>query len=193
MGVFVIASNLTGYTHVRLIVRKGRAHIQRLGWLGENVCQPPSAFVHGDNVYTSVASSSDRRLKSNLTEVSGTQALRVLSGISCQTYDAFEEHRLGLIADEVQTSVEELAIDYIVGSTILSKGEGEPPREYLTLQYERLVPLLIASVNSLSQRVKYLESKYKWDNWRACRIARRQWSLCPTRLPTAVNTCAISS
>ena len=78
----------------------------------------------------------------------------MLSGISCQTYDAFDERRLGLIADEVQASVEELAIDNVVGSKTVSKGEGDPPQEYLTLQYERLVPLLIASVNDLSRQVK---------------------------------------
>ena len=130
-----------------------------LGWLGENVCQPPSAFVHGDNVYTSVSSSSDIRLKSNLSEVSGSQALRVLSGISCQTYDAFEERRLGLVANEVDSCIQELAVDNIIGSKTSSRSDGEPAQDYLTLQYERLVPLLIASVNSLSQRIKYLESK----------------------------------
>ena len=133
--------------------------MQQLGWLGENVCQPPSAFVHGDNVYSSVSSSSDRRLKSDFSEVSGSQALRVLSGISCQTYTAFEERRLGLVAQQVQESIEELAIDNVVGSKTLSPSEGEPAQDYLTLQYERLVPLLIASVNSLSQRINYLESK----------------------------------
>ena len=85
--------------------------------------------------------------------------MRVLSGISCQTYTAFEERRLGLIAQQVQESIEELAIDNVIGSKTLSPSQGEPAQDYLTLQYERLVPLLIASVNSLSQRIKYLESK----------------------------------
>ena len=122
------------------------------------MCQPPSAFVHGDNVYTSVASTSDRRLKSELSEVSGTQALRVLSSISCQTYNACGERRLGLLADQVGQQLEELAIDNVIGSKVVSNGEGEPPQEYLTLQYERLVPLLISSVNELSKLVKDLQS-----------------------------------
>jgi len=130
-----------------------------LGWLGENVTQPPSAMCHGDNVYTSVSSSSDIRLKSDFSPVSGSQALRVLSGISCQTYNAFEERRLGLVAQQVQESIEELAIDNVVGIKSLSPSQGEPAQDFLTLQYERLVPLLIARVNDLSQRIKYLESK----------------------------------
>ena len=154
--VSVIVSNLSVDTHVRINARKGKLFFNNLGWLAGNVLAPPSAYVHGDNVYTSVSSSSDARLKTELSEVSGTQALRILPMITCQTFNAFEERRLGLIADEVQAHIEELAIDNVVGSKVASKGEGEPPHEYLTLQYERPVPLLIASVNELSQRANEL-------------------------------------
>ena len=50
-------------------------------------------------------------------------------------------------------------MDNIIGEKSLSPSQGEPAQDFLTLQYERLVPLLIASVNDLSQRIKYLESK----------------------------------
>ena len=115
-----------------------------------------SSMVHGDLVYTSVASSSDRRLKENFTEVSGTQALNVLSNISCQTYDAFEQRRLGLIAQEVEQALEPLKIDNVVGSKLVSH-QGQID-EYATLQYERLVPLLISAVNQLSTELAELKS-----------------------------------
>ena len=106
-----------------------------------------------------MSSSSDARLKTNLTEVSGPQALRILSGITCQTYDAFGERRLGLIADEVKESIRELAIGSVVGSkTVTHEGS---PGEYLTLQYERLVPLLVNNINQLSRRIAEIKSGKK--------------------------------
>ena len=95
------------------------------------------------------------RLKTEVTSVSGAQALGVLSQIQACTYErtALQERRLGLIADEVEEAIDQLAIDNVVGS---KWHEGE---DYKTLDYSRLVALLIPVVNQLSQQVNYLQSK----------------------------------
>ena len=69
-----------------------------------------------------------------------------------------QQRRLGLIADEVEEAIEQLAIDNFVGS---KWHEGEA---FKTLDYSRLVALLIPAVNTLSARVQELEARVKqWD------------------------------
>ena len=92
--------------------------------------------------------------------MSGTQALDVLTQIQGCTYERedLQQRRLGLIADEVEDAIQQLAIDNVVGS----KWHGE---EHKTLDYSRLVALLIPAVNTLTARVQELEAKIKqWDN-----------------------------
>ena len=96
---------------------------------------------------------SDQRLESDVTPVSGDQALSVLSQIQGCTYEREEQRRLGLIADEVEEAIEQLAIDNVLGT---KWHDGDTHK---TLDYSRLVALLIPAVNHLSARVKYLESK----------------------------------
>ena len=70
-----------------------------------------------------------------------------------------EQRRLGLIADGVEEAIEELAIDNVVGS---KWHDGE---EHKTLDYSRLVALLIPAVNTLTARVQELEARLKqWDS-----------------------------
>ena len=64
-----------------------------------------------------------------------------------------QQRCLGLIADEVEEAIDQLAIDNVLG-TKWHQGE-----DYKTLDYSRLVALLIPAVNHLSQQVKYLQSK----------------------------------
>ena len=151
-----VASSLDKFSQIRFRVRKGAMFCAGVAFNSGRYPITQSSMVHGDLVYTSVASSSDRRLKENFTEVSGTQALNVLSNISCQTYDAFEQRRLGLIAQEVEQALEPLKIDNVVGSKLVSH-QGKID-EYATLQYERLVPLLISAVNQLSTELAELKS-----------------------------------
>ena len=91
--------------------------------------------------------------KKRKTELSGEQAQDVLNQIKSYTYDREDigERRLGCIADEVQTAIEQLAIDNVV-SNKFSRDD-----QYLTLEYSRLVSLLIPAVNALAKRVGYLE------------------------------------
>ena len=102
---------------------------------------------------------SDARLETNLTEVTGEQCLTTLAQIQPQTYNRedLQERRLGLIADQCQDALEGLAIDNVVGERSWQV-DGETDM-YKTLSYDRLVPLLIGAVNTLSARVQQLEGK----------------------------------
>ena len=67
--------------------------------------------------------------------------------------DNIGEGRLVLIADEVESATDQLAIDNVVSSKWHKDGQ------YQTLAYPRLVSLLIPAVNTLSKRVEDLESR----------------------------------
>ena len=87
--------------------------------------------------------------------MSGDQALSVLSQIQGCTYERedLEERRLGLIADEVEEAIDQLAIDNVVGS---KWHQGE---QHNTLDYSRLVAVLILAVNELSRQVAELKQQ----------------------------------
>ena len=80
--------------------------------------------------------------------MSGDQALSVLSQIQGFTYerDDLQQRRLGLIADEVEDAIGQLAIDNVLGSR-WHQGD-----EYKALDYSRLVALLTPCRQSLSTR-----------------------------------------
>ena len=125
-----------------------------MAWLDNRVMQPPAGFVHSDNVHGDPNSLSDRRLKEEFDVIQASQAIAILGQIQSYTYDRtdLEQRRLGLIADEVEEAITGLAVDSVVGS----KWQGE---EYKTLDYSRLVALLIPAVNHLAQEAKVLRSK----------------------------------
>ena len=114
-----------------------------------------TSFIHSDNVHGDPNSLSDARLKTDLTEVTGEQALSVLSNIQGQTYwrEDLEERRLGLIADQCESALSELAIDNVLGSKLVGE------EQYTTLDYSRLVSLLIPACNALSAQVTTLAAR----------------------------------
>ena len=75
--------------------------------------------------------------------------------IKSYTYEREDigERRMGCIADEVALAIEELAIDNVVSS------KWHKDDQYKTLDYSRLVSLLIPAINTLSKRVEDLESR----------------------------------
>ena len=99
-------------------MHKGELLVNMIKWLDERVAQPPSCWVHSDNVHGDPSSLSDARLKSEVTHVSGTRALDVLSQIQGCTYERedLQQRRLGLLADEAEEAIDQLAIDNVLGS-----------------------------------------------------------------------------
>ena len=83
--------------------------------------------MHSDNVIGNP--NSDARLKEGATSVSGAQALSVLSSIQGCTYERpdLQQRRLGLIADEVEDAIDQLAVDNVVGSKWHQEGGGTRP------------------------------------------------------------------
>ena len=126
----------------------------------EVIAQETLGFIHSDCIIGDPPSLSDRRLKEEIARVSGEQVLSVLSHNKGCTYDRedLEERRLGLIADEVEEAIEQLAIDNSIRST-WHQGE-----QYNTLDYSRLTSLLIPALNTLAKRVEYLESIVQGTN-----------------------------
>ena len=68
------------------------------------------------------------------------------------------ETRLGLLSEEVQEALAPLDIDNVCVPKMATIGE-EEPKEYLALHYERLVPLLIGSINELRAEIDALKSR----------------------------------
>ena len=75
--------------------------------------------------------------------------------IKSYTYesDVIGERRLGLVADEVESAIDHLAIVNVTST------KWHQYDQYTTLDYSRLVSLLIPALNTLAKRVDYLESK----------------------------------
>ena len=87
--------------------------------------------------------------------MSGVQALDVLNQIQGCTYERadLDQRRLGLIADQVEEACTGLGIDNVTSTKWHQDGQ------YKTLDYSRLVSLLIPAVHALAQRLEDLESK----------------------------------
>ena len=153
----VLATNIqVGYDRVRIVNRTGEFLVNALHFLTGNVAQPPTVYTHSDNVVGDPGSLSDTRLKTNQNLVSPEQALNVLGKIEAYTYgrEDLKQRRLGLIADQVQDTIQELGIDNVVSSKWHSDDI------YKTLDYSRLVSLLIPAINELHRQIKALNSKY---------------------------------
>ena len=91
--------------------------------------------------------------------MTGQQSLGILSKIETLTYTRTDtgEKRLGHIADQVEEAVAELGVSNVTGSTNAALGT-EAYGSYKTLQYDRIVPLLVSAVNNLAARVQELEA-----------------------------------
>ena len=77
--VAVAAGHINGpWSRIRFQGRKGTFNIIAVG-VQDHVLPQNSSFMHSDNIIGDPASLSDARLKSEVTSVSGEQALSVLS------------------------------------------------------------------------------------------------------------------
>ena len=80
----------------------------------------------------------------------------MLSQIEAYTYKRKDigERRLGfLVDDRLETALEELAIDNVLGQRWYNNDS------YRTIDYSRMVTLCVAGINKLANRVEYLESR----------------------------------
>jgi hypothetical protein len=114
------------------------------------------------------AYSSDARLKKNVQLIpNALSQLKQIRGVTydwdleeCNRWDFFPpETDVGVIAQEVQ-AVQPHAVKFApFDRDPLYNGASKSGKEYLTVQYEKLVPLLIEAVKELEAKVAALEAK----------------------------------
>jgi hypothetical protein len=161
--VYERRSNSTSWTETLRITQNGDVGIG-------NSSPSSKLFVQGeiratDNI---TAYYSDRRLKDIISTIpSSLEKVNLLSGIIYKNnqvaksfgYDS-EEEQVGVIAQEVEAvlpqAIRPAPFDagLVDGKQVSVSGEN-----YLTVQYEKLVPLLIEAIKELTNRVQELEKK----------------------------------
>jgi hypothetical protein len=102
---------------------------------------------------TAYYSSSDRRLKENINEITG--ALDIVISLTGVTYDWTEDYLSKIPASASKSDIGLIAQDVqkIVPDVVYDKGDG-----YLAIRYEKLVPLLIEAVKEQKQTIDQLTS-----------------------------------
>jgi len=115
------------------------------------------------------AYSSDKRLKENVVNI--PSALGKVLSLNGITYDWNKKaldfgfvpdrlkHDVGLLAQEVQSVLPE-AIAPAPFDTDLTTGKSISGENYLTVQYEKIVPLLVAAIKDLEKQVHELKAQH---------------------------------
>jgi hypothetical protein len=118
-----------------------------------------------------VAYSSDKRLKENISNISNPiDKIKQLNGVNYSWKDIVEvlgfrplyKNDIGLIAQEVQAVLPDAVRPAPFDTD--KEGNSRSGENYLTVQYEKLVPLLIEAVKELSNKVEELENKLNGTN-----------------------------
>jgi hypothetical protein len=112
------------------------------------------------------ANTSDRRLKENIKNIpDAIKKVKSLNGVTFDWKDNLEEihytrqriHDVGVIAQEVQAVLPDAVRPAPFDTD--EEGNSRSGENYLTVQYEKIVPLLIEAVKELSNKVEELENK----------------------------------
>ena len=102
---------------------------------------------------------SDERLKENITNLDSTESLNTilkLQGVNFKWKDSpFKGEQIGLIAQQVEEHVPQVIEEHMR----IEDDEPDPANVYKTVDYDKLVPLLIESIKTLTARIEQLESK----------------------------------
>ena len=108
--------------------------------------------------------SSDRRLKDNLTVIS--DAIKKVNTLSGYEYDwkapaPLTGHDVGLIAQEVQAVYPEAVKPAPFDRMVNADGQevSKSGKNYLTIQYEKLVPLLVQAIKEQQQQIEALHKE----------------------------------
>jgi len=119
-----------------------------------------------------IAYASDERLKTNIKPIDGPiQKVKQISGVSYDWVDNIQEeynfhpnnmHEVGVLAQEVQKVLPEAVMTAPMNAPYTEKTGID--HDFLTVKYERIVPLLIEAVKELSNKVEELENKLNGTN-----------------------------
>jgi hypothetical protein len=140
-------------------------------WDGSNIVFNQSTYTSGETRTTGniIAYYSDVRLKTNVTLIpDALNKVKAIRGVTFNSNDkavslGFKDQskQVGVIAHEIEAVLPEAVQmapfdrDYIDEDTYVSKS-GE---NYKTVQYEKIVPLLIEAIKELSAKVEELEKR----------------------------------
>jgi len=129
-----------------------------------------NGYVQSNNLYMAgniIAYSSDKRLKENVKEIDNAlDKLSKIRGVYFDWNNVGQEwgfnpettHDVGVIAQEIQEVLPEVVrqapFDYDTDTKCSKSGQN-----YLTVQYDKIVPLLIQAIKELNIKVETLESK----------------------------------
>ena len=118
--------------------------------IGVGMANTTDGTIRATNDIVAFATS-DRRLKDNVTPISNSlETLHKITGVKFDwnnKQDIYEGPDVGVIAQEVE---EALGLDNVV----TTRADG-----YKAVKYEKLIPVLIEAVKTLSERVKTLEER----------------------------------
>lgn len=134
------------------------------------------AYRDGSNNWTVtnniVAFASDERLKSGVEDVSMDLVNRVFANLRIRKYDWDAEkiasynvqiepkaNQIGGIAQEVQRAYPDAVVINTAHNPIPEKGKTKIKHDFLTIQWEKFIPLLIAKVQEQDKRIKELEGR----------------------------------
>jgi hypothetical protein len=126
-----------------------------------------SLYVYGAGSLTGdlTANTSDRRLKTNIKNIdSPLEKLSKINGVYFNWNDTAkklaskdtEKREVGFIAQEVQSVLPEI-IKPAPFDTIDSNGGSKSGENYLTIQYEKIVPLLVEAIKELKNEIEELK------------------------------------
>lgn len=136
----------------------------KFGGLGVGVAAQGAGTIHATgDIHTAY---SDERLKENIEVISGALSkVMALRGVHYNPNHLSEEfgigkrqtRRVGVIAQDVQKVLPEVIS--IAPFDINEKGESKSGENYMTVMYDRLIPLLIEAIKELSREVEELKRK----------------------------------
>jgi hypothetical protein len=119
-----------------------------------------------------IAYASDERLKTNIKPIdSPIEKVKQISGVSYDWVDNIQEeynfhpnsmHEVGVLAQEVQKVLPEAVMTAPMNAPYTEKTGVD--YDFLTVKYERIVPLLIEAIKELSNKVEELENKLNGTN-----------------------------
>jgi hypothetical protein len=126
-----------------------------------------SFYTYGAGEFTGdvTANTSDKRLKTNIKNIdSPLQKLSKINGVYFNWNDTAKEltgkdtekREVGFIAQEVQSVLPEI-IKPAPFDTIDANGGSKSGENYLTIQYEKVVPLLVECIKELQKEIEELK------------------------------------
>jgi hypothetical protein len=132
--------------------------------IGVNTADPNVAgrITATENI---ISNTSDARLKTNVTNITGAlDKVMSLNGVTYNWNDkaieagfSAEVEEVGLIAQEVQEVLPQVIFDAPFDRG--EEGESISGENYITLQYERIVPLLVEAIKELKAEINSLKGE----------------------------------